>query len=92
MIEGATSPGGRTSGTYLHRLFDHDAFRHAFLESRVAASHIAPPCVYANVKAEHETRFDRLAALVMDGFWNAAQTSYTSQIVNRQLAVLTKAG
>jgi adenosylcobyric acid synthase len=64
VIDGASSSDGRVIGTYLHGMFDDDSFRHAFLRAARAASQLATPHAYANVKAERETRFDRLAAHV----------------------------
>ena len=64
VMDGASSSDGRIIGTYLHGMFDDDAFRHAFLRAARAASHLAPPHAYADVKAEREMRFDRLAAHV----------------------------
>jgi len=63
-IDGATSADGRIIGTYLHGLFDDDEFRHAFLRAARAACQLAPPRAFANVRAEREARFDRLAAHV----------------------------
>ncbi len=63
-IDGATSANGRIIGTYLHGLFDDDEFRHAFLRAARAACQLTPPRTFANVKAEREVRFDRLAAHV----------------------------
>jgi adenosylcobyric acid synthase len=65
-VDGATSADGRIIGTYLHGLFDDDEFRHAFLRAARAACQLAPPRAFANVKAEREARFDRLAAHVRD--------------------------
>lgn len=64
IIDGAMSTDGRIIGTYLHGLFDNDEFRHAFLKAARAACHLAPASAFANVKAEREARFDRLAAHV----------------------------
>ena len=61
VIDGVVSPDRRIIGTYLHGLFDDDEFRHAFVRSARAASHLNGPRAYANVKAEREARFDRLA-------------------------------
>jgi adenosylcobyric acid synthase len=63
-VDGATSADGRIIGTYLHGLFDDDEFRHAFLTAARAACQLAPPQAFVNVKAERESRFDRLAAHV----------------------------
>ena len=54
--EGATSPNGRITGSYLHGMFSDDAFRHAFLADLGAA-----PSPYA-YSADVETVLDALAA------------------------------
>lgn len=64
VIDGATSADGRVIGTYIHGLFDDDDFRHAFIRAARAACHLAPAHGFANVRAEREGRFDRLAAHV----------------------------
>jgi adenosylcobyric acid synthase len=61
VMDGVVSADRRIIGTYLHGLFDEDEFRHAFVRSARAASHLNAPHAYANVKAEREARFDRLA-------------------------------
>jgi len=63
-IDGATSSNGRVIGTYLHGLFDDDAFRHNFVNAARAACKLSPPSTFSNFKAEREARFDRLAAHV----------------------------
>jgi adenosylcobyric acid synthase len=64
VADGATGADGHTIGTYLHGLFDDDCFRHAFLRAVRAACGLAPPHALANVTAERQARFDRLAAHV----------------------------
>lgn len=61
VLDGVASGDRRIIGTYLHGLFDDDKFRHAFVRAARAACHLNPPATYANVKAEREARFDRLA-------------------------------
>ena len=41
--DGCISKDGRIVGTYLHGLFDHDAFRHAFLRSSRASLQMTAP-------------------------------------------------
>lgn len=59
--DGATSPGGRVVGTYLHGLFDSDAFRHAVVRALRAAAALDPPRALVPFTAERGRRFDRLA-------------------------------
>lgn len=66
VADGIASVDGRTVGTYLHGLFDDDDFRHAFVRAARAACHLNPPLAYANVRADREARFDRLAQHVRD--------------------------
>lgn len=63
-FDGAAGADGRVIGTYLHGLFDDDAFRHSFVFAARAALRLGPPNAYVNFKAEREARFDRLAAHV----------------------------
>ena len=60
--DGAVDPSGRVWGTYIHGLFDDDAFRHSFLDSARRRCGLAPARSYANVTAERQTRIDRWAA------------------------------
>jgi adenosylcobyric acid synthase len=59
--DGAMSPGGRVVGTYLHGLFDSDAFRHAALRALRAAVALDRPRELVPFTAQREGRFDRLA-------------------------------
>jgi len=59
--DGACSADGRVIGTYLHGLFDADAFRHAALHSLRAARALDPPVSLRPYTAEREQRYDRLA-------------------------------
>jgi len=63
-FDGAIGSDARIIGTYLHGLFDDDAFRHSFIDAARAALQLGPPTAYVNFKAEREARFDRLAAHV----------------------------
>lgn len=66
ILDGVASEDRRIIGTYLHGLFDDDNFRHAFVGAARAACHLNPAAAYANVKAEREARFDRLAKHVRE--------------------------
>ena len=59
--DGAVHCGGRVWGSYVHGLFDEDAFRHAFLEATRKARGLAPACTYICVRAERQARIDRWA-------------------------------
>ena len=70
--EGATSPNGRITGSYLHGMFSDDAFRHAFLADLGAA-----PSVF-HYNADVESVLDALAAhlekhLDIDGLFALAR-------------------
>jgi adenosylcobyric acid synthase len=64
VADGAAATDGRIVGTYLHGLFDADAFRHAFLQAARAACGLAPPIQLARFAEEREARLNRLAAHV----------------------------
>jgi adenosylcobyric acid synthase len=64
VIDGAQSSGGRIVGTYLHGLFDDDAWRHAFIAAARTACGLAPAAEVAFVARERDGRFDRIAAIV----------------------------
>ena len=62
--DGAIHPSGRIWGTYLHGLFDDDAFRHCFLQSARQANGLEPAVELLNLTAQREARMDRWAAHV----------------------------
>ncbi len=62
LLDGAVSDDGRVLGTYVHGLFDDDAFRHSLVDTMRAACGLAPAQQHACVAAEREARLDRLAA------------------------------
>jgi adenosylcobyric acid synthase len=59
--DGAVSSSGRIWGTYIHGLFDDDAFRHRFLDIARGASGLAPARSFVCVTAERQSRIDRWA-------------------------------
>jgi adenosylcobyric acid synthase len=62
--DGAISSDGFIFGTYVHGLFDVDAFRHAFLTTARMACGLGPPRQTALVSADRQGRIDRLADAV----------------------------
>jgi adenosylcobyric acid synthase len=63
-IDGAQSSDGRIVGTYLHGLFDDDAWRHAFVGAARTACGLAPAVEVAFVARERDGRFERIASIV----------------------------
>lgn len=61
IADGAMNPDGRIIGTYLHGVFDDDAFRHSFVEAARSDCQLVPPQSHSNFLVEREARFDRLA-------------------------------
>jgi adenosylcobyric acid synthase len=59
--DGAIDSSGRVWGTYVHGLFDDDAFRHRFLDTTRQAYGLAPARSHACVTAERQARIDRWA-------------------------------
>src|SRR5215471_12418286 len=59
--DGAVHCGGRVWGSYVHGLFDDDAFRHAFLAAARKARGLEPAERYVCATAEREARIDRWA-------------------------------
>jgi adenosylcobyric acid synthase len=60
--DGAVSCSGRVWGTYIHGIFDDDAFRHSFLDLARRASGLAPAYSHVCVTAQRQARIDRWAA------------------------------
>ena len=56
-----SSESGRVWGTYLHGLFDDDAYRHTFLDSAREACGLAPAHDKVPVTAQRQARIDRWA-------------------------------
>jgi cobyric acid synthase len=62
--DGAVSADGLVSGTYVHGIFDDDAFRHAAVDALRARCGLAPAQRRNPWRAEREARYDRLASVV----------------------------
>jgi adenosylcobyric acid synthase len=62
VLDGAIASAGRVWGTYIHGLFDEDAFRHRFLQFARQTCGLMPACSYICVTAERQARIDRWAA------------------------------
>ncbi|HVJ07826.1 MAG TPA: cobyric acid synthase [Acidisarcina sp.] len=63
VLDGCVSRSGRVAGTYLHAIFQQDAFRHAFLCAARSACGLAPAKMLA-WKQLREREFERLAHTV----------------------------
>jgi adenosylcobyric acid synthase len=61
LLDGCVSPNGRILGSYLHGLFDSDAFRHAFLTAARAFYNLAPTTHMENWQQKREDSLNRLA-------------------------------
>jgi adenosylcobyric acid synthase len=59
--DGAVGSSEKIAGTYVHGIFDDDAFRHRFLACVRDACDLAPARRYACVTAERQSRIDRWA-------------------------------
>lgn len=62
--DGCASPDGRILATYLHGIFDDDAFRHAFIASARTFHALAVARVLAPWRELREASLDRLAGTV----------------------------
>jgi adenosylcobyric acid synthase len=62
--DGAVSADALVTGTYVHGLFDDDAFRLAAVQALRARCDLAPAPHGAPWRAQREARYDRLAAIV----------------------------
>jgi adenosylcobyric acid synthase len=62
--DGCVASSGRIFGSYLHGLFDDDAFRHAFVAAAREFCQLAPATQVVNWKQKREAELDRLADTV----------------------------
>ena len=63
-FDGCIGGQGRVIGTYLHGLFDHDDFRHAFIQAARAFYSLTPSLHLNDWKAMRENALNRLATEV----------------------------
>lgn len=61
VADGCISPDSRIFGTYLHGLFDEEAFRHAFIEAARAFRHLSPTAELNHWGSRKQESLDRLA-------------------------------
>jgi adenosylcobyric acid synthase len=64
--DGCISADTRIFGTYLHGIFDDDAFRHTLIAAARAFHHLAPAPTLDNWKLKREHSLDRLANAVRE--------------------------
>lgn len=64
--DGCISADTRIFGTYLHGIFDDDAFRHAFITCARAFLHLAPASSLDNWKQKREDSLNRLTNAVRE--------------------------
>ena len=65
-VDGCVSADTRIFGTYLHGIFDDDAFRHTFITAARAFLHLAPAASFDNWKQKREDSLNRLADAVSE--------------------------
>jgi adenosylcobyric acid synthase len=65
-VDGCISADTRIIGTYLHGIFDDDAFRHTFITAARAFLHLAPAASFDNWKQKREDSLNRLADAVRE--------------------------
>jgi adenosylcobyric acid synthase len=61
VADGASTPSGRVWGTYVHGIFDDDAFRHSFVDSARDACGLRPAGEHVYATAERQARINRWA-------------------------------
>ena len=64
--DGAVACSGRVWGTYVHGLFDDDAFRHSFLRFARESRGLAPAQRHSYFTAERQKRIDRWAGVLRE--------------------------
>ena len=64
VVHGTARRDGLVWGTYMHGIFDNDAFRRDFLNCLRRQKGLQPLAVRRNFRAEKQKSYDRLAAVV----------------------------
>ena len=64
--DGCISADTRIVGTYLHGIFDDDAFRHTFITAARASLHLTPATSFDKWKQKREDSLNRLAEAVRE--------------------------
>jgi adenosylcobyric acid synthase len=85
--DGCISQDTRIFGTYLHGIFDDDAFRHAFLAAARSFYQLSPVDRFENWRQKREDSFNRLAntvrkSLDLTRLFDWVGLTYRSQIQN----------
>ena len=65
-VDGCISADTRIFGTYLHGIFDDDAFRHTFIAAARNFFHLAPASSLETWKQKREESLNRLAEVVRE--------------------------
>jgi adenosylcobyric acid synthase len=84
VADGCLHASSQVFGTYIHGVFDGDAFRRVFIESARAYHRLAPITEFDNWQAKRQESFDRLAnavteALDMPAIFDWVGLRYTEQ-------------
>lgn len=91
LFDGCISEDQRTFGTYLHGLFDHDGFRHAFLRASRAALQMRAPAELVSWSEQRRKKLDLLAdafggALDLNAIFGMVGLPFPGDRVERKLS------
>ena len=64
VTDGCVNPDSQIFGSYLHGLFDGDAFRHTFIRAARTFHHLSPAASLNNWESQRQKSLDRLASVV----------------------------